>query len=97
VARDDNRNSAPLRFQSVRQNEVPKARKGKHKKIVEQTLRQIDLLAPGAALKVPLASLPDTKANIRAALNRATHQKGLAVATSSDSNHLYIWNVARKS
>lgn len=97
MARDNNPKSAPLRFQSVRQNEVPKGRKGKHKKIVEQILRQIDRLAPGAALKVSLASLPATKANIRAALNRAAHEKGLAVATSSDSNHLYIWKVARQS
>ena len=41
--------------------------------------------------KVPLADLPDTKANVRSALNRATQQRGIEVATSSDADHLYIW------
>jgi hypothetical protein len=35
--------------------------------------------------------LPDSKENIRSALNRATHQKGIEVATSSDTEFLYIW------
>ncbi len=96
MARDHTTHSAPLRFQAVRQIDVPKGRVGKHKKIVEQLLRHIDQLAADTALKVPLAALPDTKANIRAALNCVTHKKGLAVATSSDSNHLYVWKVTGK-
>jgi hypothetical protein len=54
-------------------------------------LNHLDRLPPGTALKVRLNSLPDTKVNIRAALNRATRQRGLAVSTSSDASHLYIW------
>ncbi len=54
-------------------------------------------LEPGTALKVALASLPATKANIRSALNRATHKKGLRVATSSDARHFYLWKVTGKS
>jgi hypothetical protein len=38
-----------------------------------------------------LSELPDTKENIRSALNRATREKGLNVATSSDSEYLYVW------
>jgi hypothetical protein len=64
--------------------------------IVEQLLRRLDQLDPGIALKVALASLPTTKANIRSALNRVTHKKELSVATSSDSRHLYIWKVTGK-
>lgn len=89
--------SRALRIQEVRQNEVPKGREGKHKKTIEQILRHIDQLTPGAALKVPLATLSTTKANLRAALNRAVHKKALAVATSSDSGNLYIWKVTEKS
>jgi hypothetical protein len=44
-------------------------------------------------LRVPVSALPDSKENIRAALNRATRQKGMEVATSSDEHHLYIWKV----
>lgn len=83
-----------LKIQEVRQNEVPKGREGKHKKIIDEILSHIDQLAPGTALKVPLDGLPAGKANIRAALNRAVHKNGLSVATSSDASNLYIWKVA---
>jgi hypothetical protein len=85
--------SDPLQFEAIHQLDVPKGREGKHKKIVTQLLSDIERLAPDSALKVPLAALPDSKENIRAALNRATRQKGIEVATSSDEAHLYIWRV----
>jgi hypothetical protein len=72
---------------------VPKGREGKHKRIVTQLLDDIDRLESGKALKVPLSALPDSKENIRSALNRATRQRGIEVATSSDADHLYIWRV----
>ena len=81
------------KYQSIRQVDVPKGRDGKHKRIVTQLLSDVEQLEPGQALKVPLAALPDSKENIRSALNRATRQKGLEVATSSDADHLYIWRV----
>jgi hypothetical protein len=80
-----------MKFESILQLDVPKGRDGKHKKIVAQLLSDIDQLVPGSALRVPLAALPDSKENIRAALNRATRQRGVEVATSSDEEHLYIW------
>jgi hypothetical protein len=82
-----------MRFESILQLDVPKGRDGKHKKIVSQLLNDIDQLAHGSALRVPLAALPDSKENIRAALNRATRQRGIDVATSSDEEHLYIWKI----
>jgi hypothetical protein len=88
--------SVSLKFQTVQQDAVPKGRAGKHKRVVALLLKHLDPLSPGTALKIPLADLPDTKANIRAALNRATHQKGQAVATSSDSSHLYLWKITQK-
>jgi TusA-related sulfurtransferase len=86
-----------MKFESVLQVEVPKGRDGKHKRIVTQLLSDIEQLKEGSALKVPLSDLPDTKENIRAALNRATRQKGINVATSSDEAHLYIWKVPVES
>ena len=83
--------STPMHFSSVGQIEVPKGRDGKHKSIVTQLLSDIDRLPEGRALKIPFSDLPDTKENIRSALNRATRQKGLEISTSSDSEHLYIW------
>ncbi len=84
-------NRAPSRFQSISQLEVPKGRDGKHKKIVSELMSDIDHLGSGSALKVPLSALPDTKENIRSALNRAARQRGIEVATSSDAEYLYVW------
>jgi hypothetical protein len=82
-----------MKFQSILQNDVPKGRDGKHKAIVEQLLSDLEQLEPGSALRIPLEELPDSKENIRSALNRATRQRGLDVATSSDAEFLYVWNV----
>jgi len=79
------------KFQSISQADVPKGRDGKHKQIVEHLLDSIATLRDGSALKVPLADLPDTKENIRSALSRATRQRNIDIATSSDDNFLYIW------
>lgn len=84
-------------FQAILQLDVPKGRDGKHKRIVMRLLADIEQLKPRTALKVPLSALPDTKENIRSALNRATRQKGVEVATSSDAEFLYIWKVEKPS
>jgi hypothetical protein len=80
-----------MRFASVLQADVPKGRDGKHKQIITQLLNDIEQLAEGSALKIPLAELPDTKENIRSALSRAARQQGLNLATSSDDDFLYVW------
>ena len=85
-----------LAFESILQVNVPKARDGKHKKIITRLLEGIAQLKTGTALKVPLSALPDTKENIRSALNRATRLKGLVVETSSDADNLYIWKAVQK-
>jgi TusA-related sulfurtransferase len=81
------------RFESISQVDVPKGRDGKHKSIIVELLEALNGLRPGAALKVALADLPDSKENVRAALSRATRQQNLEIATSSDNEHLYIWKV----
>jgi len=90
VAQNDG-NGLPARFQSISKDDVPKGRDGKHKSIILELMEALENLRSGAALKVPLANLPDSKENIRAALSRATRQKNIEVATSSDAEHLYIW------
>ncbi|HEY0307936.1 MAG TPA: hypothetical protein VGB94_07235 [Acidobacteriaceae bacterium] len=83
-----------MRFTSVLQSDVPKGRDGKHRQIVEQLLSDLDQLEKAAALKIPLASLPDSKENVRSALSRATRQRGIEIATSSDDEFLYVWKAA---
>jgi len=72
--------------------EVPRSRNGKHKLIVSLILRDLDQLRDGAALRVPLDELGDTKENVRSALNRAARNAKRNVATATDKNFLYVWN-----
>jgi hypothetical protein len=91
MARDVANKTSPMKYESMLQVDIPTGRNGKHKEIVSQLLNDIAQLEVGSALKVPLSELPDTKENIRSALNRATRERELNVATSSDEDYLYIW------
>jgi hypothetical protein len=81
-----------MNFKTMAQLNVPQGRKGKHKQIVDEILSDLNQLAEGVALKVPLAELVETKEKVRAALNRAVHKSNRSVATASDANFLYVWN-----
>ena len=82
------------KFESVLQIDVPKGRDGKHKSIITRLLGDIAQLGEGAALKIPLSQLPDTKENIRSALSRAARQAKINLATSSNNEFLYVWKVS---
>jgi hypothetical protein len=84
---------SPMHFKTMVQSDVPQGRNGKHKEIVSTILKDLDQLQTGAALKVPLAELANTKEKVRSALNRATRKAGRNVATATDASFLYIWNV----
>jgi hypothetical protein len=86
-----------MKFESMLQDNVPKGRDGKHKRIVELLMNDISQLKKDSALKVPLSALPDTKENVRAALSRATQQRGVDIATSSDNEYLYVWTTEQPS
>jgi len=81
----------PMNFNTLSVPDVPRGRNGKHKLIVSRILSDLDQIRGGVALKVPLASLEQTKEKVRSALNRATRKAGLSVATASDENFLYVW------
>jgi len=84
-----------MKFNSVLQADVPKGRDGKHKEIVTQLLSDISQLDAGSALKIPLADLPDSKENIRAALSRAAAQQKLQISTSSNDEFLFVWKTSK--
>jgi hypothetical protein len=81
-----------MHFKTMAQVDVPQGRKGKHNLIVSTILKDLDSLGSGAALKVPLKDLAETKEKVRSALNRATKNAGRQVATASDGQFLYVWN-----
>ena len=83
---------ASMNFSTMQQVDVPQGRNGKHKQIVTKILADLDQLPQGAALRVPLAELAESKENVRSALNRAIHKGGRNVGTASDADFLYVWN-----
>lgn len=85
-------NRVASHFRTLDLGEVPRSRNGKHKVIVSLILRDLDQLRDGAALRVPLDELGDTKENVRSALNRAARNAKRNVATATDKNFLYVWN-----
>lgn len=89
-------NSNSMKFESVLQADVPKGRDGKHKQIITQLLSDISKLDVGAALKIPLDQLADTKENVRSALSRAARQANINLATSSNDEFLYVWKADAK-
>ena len=84
----------PMNFRTMEQVDVPQGRKGKHHQLVGKILSDLDQMKAGIAIKVPLAELVETKEKVRSALNRATRKGGRSVATASDDEFLYIWNVS---
>src|ERR1700678_1494427 len=86
-----------MHFKTMVQADVPQGRNGKHKLIVTTILKDLDNLKAGAAIKVPLAELLEAKGKVRSALNRATPKAGMKVATASDADYFYIWNVGEET
>ena len=84
--------SVKMNFKEMRQADVPRGRNGKHNEIVTRILSDLGQIDKGAALKVPLAQLTESKEKVRSALNRATRKLGRSVATASDDTFLYVWN-----
>jgi hypothetical protein len=83
---------SPRKFNTTPQADVPTGRHGKHRDIVTRILNDLEGLESSTALKIPLDELPDTKVNIRSALNRATRKVGKSVGTAADDEYLYVWN-----
>lgn len=86
--------AVPMHFKTMVQTDVPQGRNGKHKQIVTTILKDLNSLKEGAAIKVPLVDLAETKEKVRSALNRATRKAGRRVATATDTAFLYVWNVS---
>ena len=88
-------NRIAAHFKTLNLDDVPHSRASKHRKIVSMILRDLEELKDGVALRVPLAELGNTKENVRSALNRATHDANLKVATATDEEYLYVWNSSK--
>ena len=84
-------------YKTMPSSDVPHSRNGKHKKIVSMILSDLDQLPEGQAIKVPLASLDESKEKVRSALNRATRKVSRIVATATDDEFLFVWNSRKEA
>ena len=74
---------SPSHFGSGLVSPIPHGRKGKHNLIVSMILDDLDKLEMERAVLVPLHSLEGEKMeDVRSALNRATRQRKMFVATA---------------
>jgi hypothetical protein len=82
----------PTPFKTTLRVDMPQGRNGKHRAFVTRILKELGQLKEGSALEIPFKDLPDSKENIRSALNRASRKLGRKVCTSTDATRLFIWN-----
>jgi len=88
----------PLNFANRLIASIPRGRKGKHNLIVAKILADLDRLDMETAILVPLDGLNGEKMeNVRSALNRATKQKKIPVATTTDDKYFYVWRTQPKN
>ena len=89
--------SKALNFANKAIVSIPHGRKGKHNLIVARILEDLERLEIERAVLVPLDGLNGEKMeNVRSALNRATRQKNIPVATSADGQYFYVWRTDPK-
>jgi hypothetical protein len=94
----NNGHAQPLNFPNRLIASIPHGRKGKHNSIVAKILADLDRLDMETAILVPLDGLNGEKMeNVRSALNRATKQKNISVATSTDDKYFYVWRTEAKT
>jgi hypothetical protein len=72
-------------------------RASKHYRIVRDILRDIARLDEFSALKINLVEIGTNKADLRAAIHRAAKRQKVALATTSDEKHLYVFRSSLNS
>ena len=90
--------AVPSHFASRLVSSVPHSRKGKHNLIVSMILEDLDELEAERAILIPIEELEGEKMeNVRSALNRATRQRKMVVATATDEKYFYVWRTEAKA
>jgi hypothetical protein len=78
-------------FRIVPLSDIPSSRTSRHGQVVAEILIQLKTLDASSAIKIPLAEVGESKANLRSALHRAARNARVDLMTTSDEKHLYVF------
>lgn len=85
-----------LKYRPVKVAAIKRGRRGKHYGLMQGILREMEMLAPGSALEVPLSDVGGVVlANLRSAVHRACTARGWTIETVADENNFYAWKTGR--
>jgi hypothetical protein len=99
VAKENKQNlpEPALKYQRVEVASLDKGRRGKHHELVQGILSELEMLAPGSALEIPLSEVGGIGLpNLRSAVHRASTSQGLSIETLADEKHFYVWKTTKK-
>ena len=87
---DDER--IPPQYRTMLVSDLRIGRRGKHHDLVNGIVEELEGLAEGSAMIIPLDAIGGVSlANLRSAVSRATNSRGIACETYSDDKSFYIW------
>lgn len=78
-------------FKTISQGDLPNGRRGKHHLLLVKVVDELEQLAEGRAIQIPMADFPGTVADLRSAIHRAVKKEDVDILTSSDEEYFYIW------
>jgi len=93
MARNPKSDSKPdLKYRQVDIDSLDRGRRGKHHDLIQGILQELQNLAPGSAMEIPLADVGGIGlANLRSAVHRAAASRGLEIETLAEEEHFYVW------
>jgi hypothetical protein len=85
------------KFDTVNVSELRHRRRGKHHAFTQEILKDLELLADGKAIKIPLDKVPGVSlVNLRTAITRAAASQNINIRTYSDGKNLFLWKKGHK-
>ena len=79
------------KYRQVQLSSLRKGRRGKHHNLVEGILEELESVAAGSALEIPLDGVAIGLANVRSAVHRGAAARGLEIETLADEQNFYVF------